>query len=213
LLQLKRARRLTARELAGELRVSLNAVRHHLKELEAEGLVEYERETRGVGAPAFVYRLTAAGEALFPRRYEQTLTEVLDRVVVQAGRPAAVALLEAHFDALARRLEAETAGLPPAERMAAVARALSEEGYMAEWEASSCCGTLTEHNCAIPAVVERFPEVCAAEARLLERVIGGTVERRAHILTGCSSCQYKVRFGDDWVSLAAAEAGAARRHE
>ena len=27
-------------------------------------------------------------------------------------------------------------------------------------------GTLTEHNCAIQAVAERFPEICAAEAQL-----------------------------------------------
>ena len=41
---------LTARELVVKLGISLNAVRHHLKELEAEGLVVYRREHRGVGA-------------------------------------------------------------------------------------------------------------------------------------------------------------------
>src|SRR4051812_11939222 len=51
LVQLKREQRLTAKELAARLRVSLNAARHPLKELESEGLVVYEREHRGVGAP------------------------------------------------------------------------------------------------------------------------------------------------------------------
>ena len=36
LVQLKRGQRLTAKELAARLGVSLNAVRHHLKELEGE---------------------------------------------------------------------------------------------------------------------------------------------------------------------------------
>ena len=57
-----------------------------------------------MGAPAFAYRLSASGEALFPRRYEETLTALLDQVVEREGRAAAVALLEAYFAGLARRL-------------------------------------------------------------------------------------------------------------
>ena len=89
--ELKKARRLTAKDLAARLDISLNAVRHHLKELEAEALVEYERQHRGVGAPAFAYRLTSAGEELFPRRYEATLSDLLDHVVEREGRAGAVA--------------------------------------------------------------------------------------------------------------------------
>src|SRR5215211_5960604 len=109
LLQLKREQPLTAKQLAGRLGVSLNAARHHLKELEAEGLVEYEREHRGIGAPAFAYRLSASGQALFPRPYEETLTALLDHMVERDGREAAVALLESYFGSLARRIEGELA--------------------------------------------------------------------------------------------------------
>src|SRR3989454_7426511 len=84
LLELKRAQPRTAKQLADTLGVSPNAVRHHLKELEAESLIAYGREQRGVGAPTFAYRLSAAGEALFPRAYEATLTELLERVTEKA---------------------------------------------------------------------------------------------------------------------------------
>lgn len=194
LLHLKREQRLTARELADRLGVSLNAARHHLKELEAERLVEYQREHRGVGAPAFAYRLSAAGEALFPRRYETTLTAVLDQMVERDGRHAAVALLESYFAALARRVEGELAGATPAQRLEAIRRVLSEEGYMAEVAAEGSGAILREHNCAIPAVAERFPEICAAEARFLARVLGAEVDRREHLLSGCGVCEYHVRF-------------------
>ena len=53
LVALKRAGSLTARELGDQLGLSSNAIRHHLKELEAEGVVRYRREQRGVGAPTF----------------------------------------------------------------------------------------------------------------------------------------------------------------
>src|SRR5260370_19324799 len=79
LLELKRAQPLTATELAEKLGVSPNAVRHHLKELEAAQLVVYGREQRDVGAPTFAYRLRADGEGLFPRPYQQPLTARLTR--------------------------------------------------------------------------------------------------------------------------------------
>ena len=194
LVHLKRAQRLTARELAGRLGVSLNAARHHLKELEAEGLIEYEREHRGVGAPAFAYRLSASGEALFPRRYQETLTALLEQMVERNGRPAAVALLETYFEGLSRRLQSELVDSTPAERLEALGRVLSEEGYMAEVATHGGQATLTEHNCAIPAVAERFPEICAAEARFLSEVLQADVDRREHMLSGCSACEYHVRF-------------------
>jgi DeoR family transcriptional regulator, suf operon transcriptional repressor len=194
LIELKRERRLTANELARKLDASLNAVRHHLKELESEALVEYERERRGVGAPVFAYRLTAAGEALFPQRYESTLLQVLDQLVERDGRDEAVVLLESSFDALARRLEPELAGATESERLDIVTRALADEGYMAEWEGTDEEGALIEHNCAILAVARRFPEICGAEQRFLSRTLGADVERKSHILTGCNACGYAVRF-------------------
>jgi DeoR family suf operon transcriptional repressor len=78
--------------------------------------------------------------------------------------------------------------------MAAIAQLLSDEGYMAEGSASSGTGTLIEHNCAIQAVAERFPEICAAEAKFLAAALGAEVNRREHILSGCSACEYQVRF-------------------
>lgn len=194
LVQLKRGPRVSAKELARRLGVSLNAARHHLKELEAEGLVRYERENRGVGAPAFLYSLSPAGESLFPRRYEETLTALLDRIVEREGRDAAIGLLEGHLAGLARRLTAELDGIAPAERLQAVARVRSEQGYMADATGGESAGILTEHNCAIQAVAQRFPEICAAEARFLAEVLGAEVERREHILSGCPSCEYHVRF-------------------
>jgi DeoR family suf operon transcriptional repressor len=194
LTQLKRAQPLTARELAVRLGVSLNAARHHLKELELEGLVSYQREHRGVGAPVFAYRLSRAGEELFPRRYCEALTAMLDAVVEREGRGAAVSLLESYFQLLAGRIRREVVGMGPAERLRTVARELSEEGYMAEATPGEETAVLTEHNCAIPAVAERFPEICAAEARFLGEVLSAEVKRTGHLLAGCPVCEYQVRF-------------------
>jgi DeoR family suf operon transcriptional repressor len=192
--ELKRAQPLTAKALAEKLGVSANAIRHHLKELEAETLVTYGREQRGVGAPTFAYRLSPQGEALFPKRYEQTLTELLDRVAERQGRAAAAAMFEDHYSDLTRRLQVELEGVAPEARLTAVTRVLSDAGYMAESDAAGGAFRLAEHNCAIKSVAERFPEVCAAEAKFLQTVLAAKVERTAHIVDGCNACEYAITF-------------------
>ncbi len=196
LLQLKRAQPLTAKDLAHQLSVSPNAIRHHLKELEAEALIAYGREQRGVGAPTFAYRLSADGEALFPRAYEQTLTQLLERVAGKGGRQAAVELFEDHYRELTRKLQAELAGAAASERVDLIARLMNQQGYMAEWQEAAGAFRLSEHNCAIRAVAERFPEVCAAEERFLRDVLGAAVERLTHITSGCNACEYAITFAE-----------------
>jgi DeoR family transcriptional regulator, suf operon transcriptional repressor len=196
LLEIKRSQPLTAKQLAATLGVSPNAIRHHLKELVTESLIVYGREQHGVGAPTYAYRLSAVGESIFPKRYEETLTELLERVAEKDGRGAVVDLFADHYAALTRKLAAELGDAPPTERVAAVARSMSEAGYMAEWEPGAVDGTfrLSERNCAIRAVAERFPEACAAEHQFLRDVLGAAVERRSHIVRGCNACEYAVSF-------------------
>lgn len=185
---------MTARDLARTFGASLNAVRHHLKELEADALVSRTREQRGVGAPVHLYHLSAAGENLFPRRYEALLTETLSQVEGRSGRPAVVEAMDQHYQALARRLEVDLADTTGAERLELVARILVDEGYMAAWQDADGAVRLTEHNCAIKAVAERFPEICELEERFLRDVLIAGVERHRHILTGCQACEYSIHF-------------------
>ena len=99
---LKKAQPLTAKELASKFGVTPNALRRHLKELETEGIVRYQREIRGVGGPVCAFSLTDAGEALFPRAYEKALAEVLDLVREQQGDEGLVQLFQRRWDDIAR---------------------------------------------------------------------------------------------------------------
>jgi DeoR family suf operon transcriptional repressor len=196
LVALKRAGYLTARELGDQLGLSSNAIRHHLKELEAQGAISYRREQRGVGAPTFAWYLSASGDSLFPQRYKELLTEVLERVAEQTGRQAVVTALETRFTDLAVKLRDELAGASPEKRMDIILRALVNGGYMAEWHEEEGGLRLVEHNCAIRALAERFPEICEAEHRFLEEVLGAALQREGHMLEGCSACEYQVQFID-----------------
>lgn len=213
LVALKRAGSMTARELSEHLGLSSNAVRHHLRELETESLIGYRREQRGIGAPTYAWHLSPAGEALFPQRYKELLTEVLERVAEQAGRQAVVAAFQDRFADLSRRLQAELADAPPSRRMDVVMRALHEGGYMAEWRNDGAGLRLAEHNCAIRALAERFPEICEAEAKFLSEVLAAAVEREAHMLEGCAACEYSVRFPAERETLTPLNLGRTAREE
>jgi DeoR family suf operon transcriptional repressor len=192
LLELKRAQPLTVKDLADTFGVSANAVRRHLKELEAEGLVSYRREQRGTGAPTFVYRLTASGDALFPTMYGEALTDVLAYVARQSGRDAVRALFAARFREHAERLRRELAQGTLEERVAAVVDVLSQQGFMARWTVEDDALRLAEHNCAVRQVAEQFPEICAAEADFLREVLQSDLTRQTYIPDGCNACQYTI---------------------
>lgn len=191
-MELKRNQPLTAKELAQRHGVTAAAVRRHLKELEAEQLVVYRRERRGKGAPAFVYRLSPAGEELFPRGYEEALKAALEFLERTGGREAVRRFFFERFAEVAESLKPKIEGATLQRRLDAVTEELSRQGFMAEWSAGEGVLRMAEHNCAVQAVAERYPEICEEERRFLREVLGAEVDRRQHIASGCNSCEYVV---------------------
>jgi DeoR family suf operon transcriptional repressor len=195
LVAVKKSQPVTAKEVAAEFGLTPNAVRRHLKELEAEGLVRCARQVRGVGGPTLGYSLTDAGEALFPRAYDTTLTTLLDTVREQRGADGVVELFRAQWERVASGAKEQLAELPLNERAQLLTELLTSHGYMAETDPSTHQdeAVIREHNCVLRSVAERFPEVCVAEERFLAEFLGAVVERRKHIASGASCCEYCVR--------------------
>jgi DeoR family transcriptional regulator, suf operon transcriptional repressor len=195
LVAVKKAQPVTATELGAQFGLTANALRRHLKELESEGLVRCGRQVRGVGGPVLLYSLTEQGEALFPRAYDATLTTLLDGVRSQRGTDGVVELFRAQWERVAGGAKEQLAALPLNERAQLLAELLTSHGYMAEAGASADASEtlIREHNCVLRAVAEKFPEVCVAEERFLAEFLGAVVERRQHIASGASCCEYCVR--------------------
>jgi len=197
LVALKKAQPLSAHELGEQFGLTANALRRHLKVLEEDGLVRFQREVRGVGAPVFAYALTAAGEALFPRSYVSVLSAALDALRRDGGTDAVTGALETEWVRLAEEAGPVLEGLPLEERVALVAELLTAQGYMADAVVVERAGalpvtTLRIHNCAVREIAERFPEACAVEAKFVERLLGVPLVRGAHRRDGCGRCEYGV---------------------
>jgi DeoR family suf operon transcriptional repressor len=195
LVSLKKRGEARAEELAGDLRITASAVRQHLTGLVANGFVGHREVKGGPGRPKHLYSLTPAAEALFPKRYSDLTTEVL--AIVEDEDPS---LLDRVFE---RRRDARVEGALPrleaagpalADRVAELATILDEDGYLAQWEALDD-GTfrITEHNCAVLGVAQRYGQACSSEIEFLRTVLpDATVERTQHILGGAHRCAYVV---------------------
>jgi len=177
ILRLLRHGERTAEDLATPLGVTPNAVRFHLAELEREGLVGQRRVRRGPRKPSNGYSLTAAADALFPKRYDAVLNAVLQDVREGSGTRE----LSALFARLGRRLAAEHAQrfarLSPEQRVSEALALLGEMGGAAAVTSGPEPGrfTIAGTSCPLGAVVGRHPECCGLLQAFLAEVLPGEV--------------------------------------
>jgi predicted ArsR family transcriptional regulator len=183
----------TAAALAEQLELSPAAIRRHLDALVADGLlVEVEpRRTaqRGRGRPARTYAITDAGRAEFPHAYDDLATTALRYLRENGGESAVVAFAEHRASGLAELVEPRLRNRrSPASRAEALAQALTEHGYAASTEQASAGVQVCQHHCPVAHVAAEFPELCEAETRAFEKVLGTYVQRLATIAHGDGVC-------------------------
>jgi len=194
LMTLKRLGEARADELASALDVSASAVRQVLGALEGEGLVTHAELRVERGRPKHVYRLSDAGDSLFPRRYGDLTNEVLAYV---ADRDPT--LFDDVFERRRQRrvdgAHVRLAGGSFADRVAELARILDEDGYLADFERlDDGSYRITEHNCAILDVARRYQHACSSEISFLrEAMPDAQIDRVMHIVEGAHVCAYAIR--------------------
>lgn len=194
LVSLKKRGEARAEDLAGDLSITASAVRQHLGGLVANGFVGHRELKGGPGRPKHVYSLTPQAEALFPKSYSDLTNEVL--AIVEDEDPV---LLARVFDRRRdRRIENASLRLAGkrtfADKVAEVTRILDEDGYLAEWgRLDDGSYRITEHNCAVLGVAQRYGQACSSEIEFLRSVLPeATIERTSHIVAGAHRCAYVV---------------------
>jgi predicted ArsR family transcriptional regulator len=130
----------TASLIGGRLGLTPAAIRRHLDNLLAEGLIETRSArtyaSRGRGRPARLFAITDAGRSAFEHAYDDLASSALRFLATEAG-PAAVEKFARHqVSELERRYGAVLAGVAPGDRVRALADALSADGYAASASAA-----------------------------------------------------------------------------
>lgn len=190
---LKRGGETTLADLEAGLELARETLRDHLKALSAQGLVERAGVRReGPGRPHVLYRLTAAGQELFPHREGELLKE-LATFLLEAGHEV---LLGEFFEARVQRkreaLHERVAGLEGSARLEEVVRILSEEGFLAEADTTGSAPLLRLCHCPLRDVVAVSRLPCRAEMALVEELLGTPLVRESFMPEGGHTCSYSL---------------------
>jgi DeoR family transcriptional regulator, suf operon transcriptional repressor len=192
---LKRAGELRAEELADTIGMTASGMRQQLAGLVAEGYVTHRQARLGPGRPKHVYRLTAAGENLFPRRYGDLVGDLLE--TAQEEDPGFVdRLFDRRRERRLERARSTTTAPDLGSRVAAITAILDEDGYLAGSEplADGSGWLIVEQNCAIFDVAVRCGTACSSELTFLREALpDAEIRRVSHMVAGAPHCAYEVR--------------------
>lgn len=191
----------TASVIGERLGLTPAAIRRHLDNLLAEGLIETRTartcESRGRGRPARLFAITDAGRSAFEHAYDGLASSALRFLADTAGPAAVEEFARRQVAELERRYGPVVAGAPPGERVQALADALSADGYAASAYAAPAAGggspaaggeQLCQHHCPVAHVAAEFPQLCEAETEAFSRLLGTPVQRLATIAHGDGIC-------------------------
>ncbi len=195
LVEVLRAAPQSVSALAKALDLSEVAVRHHLQVLESDGFVSGEtvrRKTRG--RPSLRYALTDKARRLFPDNSADLANELLDYLSGEHGRSELQRFLRWRAERHAGRYAAALEGADSLdERVGRLAQVLSDDGFDSSVETvttpeGATVLELRQEHCAIKAVAEQHPELCAYEASTFKNLLGGKLSRRSTIAGGADAC-------------------------
>jgi predicted ArsR family transcriptional regulator len=206
----------TAATLGGRLGLTPAAIRRHLDNLIAEGMIETRTArtygNRGRGRPAKLFVITDAGRSAFEHAYDDLATSALRFVAERLGQQAVAEFARQQVSELERRYSPVVTGDLPA-RVQALAQALSADGYAASAGPAPAIGTagnageqICQHHCPVAHVAAEFPQLCEAETEAFGRLLGTPVQRLATIAHGdgictthvtCTSARHRGKTGNE----------------
>ncbi|MDW3206253.1 MAG: metalloregulator ArsR/SmtB family transcription factor [Alphaproteobacteria bacterium] len=185
-----------ATALAEGLGVTPMAIRQHLYDLQAEGLVESRTEPRPVGRPAKLWYLTEAADRYFPDAHAELAVGLIDAIRASMGDDALDALVRERSRSQTELYRSAMEDAPDLRsKLDALAEIRSREGYMAGVEEADDGLVFVENHCPICAAAKACTGLCAMELQVFSEALGPdyAVERTDHILAGARRCAYHVR--------------------
>ncbi len=190
---LLRQPRTTINELAIAVGINPISVRHHLTNLQVEGLVATEEERHGVGRPRLVYFLTETGIERFPTRYLRLTTRLLSQMKESMPAPMVSKLFAEMADGLASEYASQMKGANMEDRLELAKTLLTEEGFDIQWEKTGSQYQIHEITCPYLQIGQSHPEVCTVDQTLISKMLAVPAEKVRCVLQGDAQCTYVVQ--------------------
>jgi DeoR family transcriptional regulator, suf operon transcriptional repressor len=180
----------TVNDLAEAVGVKAITVRHHLNALLADGLVILEEQRQSVGRPLHVFALSQAGRALYPHRYTQWISTLLEQLTESLAPSAVDHLISALAKNVAEDARAEFADLPPRQRMRRLIELLTQQGFSAQWHRTEDGLPLVELHCPYYALGQRHAEICQIDEALIRTAMETEITKGSCLFSGDNICTY-----------------------
>lgn len=190
---LLRQPKITINKLAEAVGINPISVRHHLTNLQMEGLISADEERHGVGRPRLVYSLTEDGMEKFPTKYFRLTTRILDQMKETMPGPVVAKLFNQIGEDLASEYSSQIQGLSMEERLELVKELLAQEGFTVEWEKKGSEYQIHEISCPYYQIGVAHPEVCTVDQTLISRMLALPANKVECILDGGTHCTYVVQ--------------------
>jgi predicted ArsR family transcriptional regulator len=198
----------SAAGLSARLGVTPAAIRRHLDNLLADGMIEAREArcygSRSRGRPARLFAITDAGRSAFEHAYDDLATSALRFLAEKAGPAAVAEFARRKIADLEARYRPVVDAAPADRRVQALAEALSADGYAASASVAPAVvkadgevqrdgevsggEELCQHHCPVAHVAAEFPQLCEAETEAFGRLLGTAVQRLATISRGDGIC-------------------------
>ncbi len=189
---LLRKPKITINDIAEAVGINPISVRHHLTNLQMEGLVSADEERHGVGRPRLVYSLTEDGMEKFPTKYLRLTTRLLAQMKDSMPAPAVAKLFSQIAEDMANEYADQMKDLSMEERLDFVKTMLAQEGFTVEWEKKGNDYQIHEISCPYYQIGVAHPEVCTVDQTLISRMLALPANKVQCILDGGAHCTYVV---------------------
>jgi len=192
---LKKRGKATSKSIADELYITKEGARKHLLNLLAGNYVKSSIEIMGVGRPSTFYSLTDKGLSRFPDSHADISVQLLRSVKNLLGENALDLLINDRGKIIYDRYSKEISEAGTLEeKLEALCKKRSEEGYMAEWRKENNIFYLIENHCPICAAATECQKFCHSESQNFKKLFGNEyiIERVEHIVGNENRCVYKI---------------------
>lgn len=186
---------MTAKSLATELDLTTMGIRQHLQMLEQEEQVVFEDKKATRGRPTRYWSLTTKSNDHFANGHEELTVQLIDSVKTIFGDEGLEKLIshreQVTFDLYQKTLDSYST---LAEKLTALAKLRSQEGYMATIETIENEFWLMENHCPICAAATQCQNFCRSELQIFQQLFKdmAIVKREEHIVEGARRCAYKI---------------------
>lgn len=181
--------------LARNLGITPEGIRQQLGQLQHEGWVrrEVKRKPSAAGRPPSHYRLTPAGDHLFPKEYDELAVALIDAAAEELGPEALRRLLERVARDKVQQWEPQLKGLDLPDRLRAL-RGIYRTGdpYCYVESGENGHHRLVEMNCPYLEVARRRPALCSVTVSVLRRLLGREVVRTERFQAGHGRCVFRI---------------------